>query len=241
MRNFLVFQRFISFVSILLFSYCGVVCLAQTTINNSAKILVGDKPLYTSQSTFVVQGSEVSRTISYYDNAKKLLRQETVQYNNRSLEIVSVKQEDFRMGFLQTIQKQGKSYIIKQRKNASEAMSESSSPASGVYSSQLFIQILQQRMDALLQGKEQKFEILVASRNMNVEMLATKERTETVQGVACVVVKTEPSSLIYRALAEPSYFYFEQAQPHRLIYYKGILGITDEKGGQISGTTVSSY
>lgn len=231
---------FVAIIAVLV--YCSAAsCLAQSSVNYSARIMVGDKQTYSSVSDFSVQGDVVNRTVSFYDLSKKLIRKETSQYKTRPLELISLKLEDYRLGSLQTVQKQSNEYIIKQRKNASESMNESKLKASGVFSASLMVQLLQQRFDALAQGKEQKFEIAVASRSMTVEMIATKERTETIHGVACVVVKTEPASMIYRALAEPSFLYFEQAAPHRLIHYKGILPLPDDRGNQISGATASAY
>lgn len=234
-------HKFFGFLAVIIISCFGFSCFAQSTVNYTTRIMVGDKHTYASESAFSVQGDMVNRTVSYYDLAKKLIRKETSQYKTRPLELVSLKLEDYRTGSLQTVQKQGNVYNIKQRKTSSESMSESTVNAPGAISASVMVQFLQQRYDALAQGKEQKFEIVVASRSMTVEMLATKERTETIHGVPCIVVKSELTSMIYRALAEPSYLYFEQAAPHRLIYYKGILPLPDDKGSQISGTTASSY
>jgi hypothetical protein len=234
-------QKFFGFLAVIIISCFGTSCFAQSAVNYTTRIMVGDKQTYSSASEFSVQGDIVSRTVSYYDLSKKLIRKEASQYKTRPLELISLKLEDYRSGFLQTVQKQSNAYIIKQRKTASESLNETSVNAPGVFSASVMVQLLQQRFDALAQGKEQKFEIVVASRSMTVEMVAAKERTETIHGVACVVVKAEPSSMIYRALAEPSFLYLEQAAPHRLIHYKGILPLPDDKGGQLSGTTISTY
>ncbi len=234
-------NRLFSIVLVILFHSCAALCFAQSAVNYTTRIMVGDKPTYASESAFAVQGDMVNRTVSYYDLAKKLIRKETAQYKTRPLELLSLKLEDYRLGSLQTVQKQGNVYTIKQRKTSSESLSESTVNAPGALSASVMIQFLQQHYDALAQGKEQKFEIVIASRSMTVEMVATKERTETIRGVPCIVVKADLTSMIYRALAEPSYLYLEQAAPHRLMHYKGILPLPDDKGSQISGTTTSSY
>jgi hypothetical protein len=47
---------------------------------------------------------------------------------------------------------------------------------------------------------------------------------------------------VFKALmGEPSLFTFEVAKPHRLMRYKGILGLPSAEGKQQSGVVVGKY
>jgi hypothetical protein len=235
-------KRSVFFANLLLCAFAHIHVLAQAHTNHSAQMTIDGKNSHTYTIQFAQNGDTTRRVTSYFDNEKRLVRQETTRFRAKPLTIYSNYIEDFRTGetLQQSVSKN--TFTVKRRERKGAELEEKSVTAENGILSTLVTERIAQSVDALERGETISFTLALPLRNMVVEMSIVKVSNEAVSGVQCAVISLAPSNFVFKALmGEPSLFTFEVAKPHRLMRYKGILGLPSAEGKQQSGVVVGKY
>jgi hypothetical protein len=224
------------------FAPLSLVLVSQAHLDYSAALTIDGKTSHSYTVQFTQNGDTTRRVTSYYDNGKRLIRQETTNFRAQGLKLFSNKIQDFRTGeyLLQT--SSGNRFNVEHRERKGAELEEKSITAENGIVTTLVTERIALSMEALDRGETVSFVLALPLRGIVTEMNLLKSSTEAVGGVACAVIKLEPSNFVFKALmGEPSLFFFERAKPHRLMQYKGIVGLPSAEGKQQSGVAVAKY
>ncbi|MCU0426257.1 MAG: hypothetical protein MUF71_11595 [Candidatus Kapabacteria bacterium] len=214
----------------------------QAPINHSAEMTISGKTSHTYTVEFKQQGDTVHRITSYFDAGKRLVRQETSKYRTRPLTLYSNVVDDFRTGeYLRQFSK-GNRFVAQRRERTGANLEEKSITAENGLIATLISERIRQSIETVDEEGKTSFMLALPLIGIVAEMNIIKVGYETVSGVPCIKVKLEPSNFFYRMLmGEPSFFCFERAKPHRILSYKGIVGLPGDKGEQQSGVVLMRY
>lgn len=216
--------------------------LAQQYINYKGELTIEGKQTYYYTAQFSQHGDTVSRVTTYFDNTNKRIRVEMTKFRPTPLTLLSNKIDDYRMGEYLAQEVNGNRFTTRRRERRGEDIQEKSVTAENAIVSTLVSERIRQNVSVLDKGQDVKFILALPAMGIVTEMRLVKVENRTVQGVACVAIKLEPSNFMLKALmGEPSVFTMERAAPHRFMQYQGILGLPTDEGKQQIGTVVMKY
>jgi hypothetical protein len=229
----------------LILSAFAPICIVTTSsphIDYSASLAIDGKNTNTYTVQFAQSGDTTRRVTSYFDNNKRLLRQETTHFQAKQLRLYFNKIEDFRTGeFLQQTYS-GSRFIAQRRERKGAEIEERSIKAENAIVTTLVSERVALSLEALDKGETVTFTLALPLHGIVAEMTLVKTSSEAVNGVPCITIRLEPSNFIFRILmGEPAYFTFERAKPNRFMQYKGVLGLPTVEGKQQTGFVVIRY
>ncbi|TAE30981.1 MAG: hypothetical protein EAZ92_03920 [Candidatus Kapaibacterium sp.] len=211
-------------------------------IDYSASIAIDSKNTHTYTVKFAQSGDTTRRVTSYFDNTKRLVRQETTHFQAKQLKLYLNKIEDFRTGeyLFQTSTSNGFAAQHRERKGAE--LEERSIKAEHAIPTTLVSERVAQSIEAVDRGENVTFFVALPLHGIVAEMSITKASNEVVNGVPCVTIRFEPSNFLFKILmGDPSFFTFERAKPNRFMQYNGVLGLTTAEGKRQNGFVVIKY
>lgn len=216
--------------------------LAQAPINHSAEMTIDGKTTHTYTVQFSQNGDTMKRVTSYFDASKRLVRQEISKYRTKPLTLYSNAVEDYRTGEYLRQFSTGNRFVAQRRERTGAELEEKSISAENGLIATLISEKIRQSIDAVDSDGKSAFILALPLIGIVAEMNIIKVGYETISGIPCIKVKLEPSNFFYRMLmGDPSFFCFERAKPHRIMYYKGIVGLPSDKGEQQSGIILMRY
>jgi hypothetical protein len=87
--------------------------------------------------------------------------------------------------------------------------------------------------DQIAAGKTVAVDLFVVGRRMTVGLAMTSDGNVTVDGVPGIRVRAEPSSWVFRSLADPSWMTLSVEPPHRFLRFEGKGAIRDADGKDV--------
>lgn len=225
-----------------LFSFTPAVTTSAASFHYSALLTIDGKTTHSYTVDYLPKGDTIRRVTSYFDDTKRLVRQETSVYIPQTLMLFTNKIEDFRTGeyLLQT--NNGNRFIAQHRERFGDKIAQKSISSENAILSTLVAERIQQSMEELERGQTSTFTIALPLHGITADMSLEKVHTEIINGIPCSTIKLAPSNVFFRiVMGEPAYFSYERAKPHRLIQYKGILGLPSPEGKQQRGLAKMLY
>lgn len=215
---------------------------AQAPINHSAEMTIDGKTTHTYTVQFSQNGDTMKRVTSYFDASKRLVRQEISKYRTKPLTLYFNAVDDYRTGEYLRQFSTGNRFVAQRRERKGADLEEKSITAENGLIATLISEKIRQSIDAVDSDGKSSFILALPLIGIVAEMNIIKVGYETISGIPCIKVKLEPSNFFYRLLmGDPSFFCFERAKPHRIMYYKGIVGLPSDKGEQQSGIILMRY
>lgn len=215
---------------------------SQAHTNHSAALTIDGKQHYSYNVEFSQHGDTTKRMTSYFDNTKRLIRKETTLFRAKPLALYSNTIDDYRTGESIRLTASGSTYKLKRREKTGASTEEKTMTADNAIVGALVSERVAQSLEQITRGEEVQFVLAIPYLGITSAMKLVKTGTETINGTNCIVAKLEASNFFLRTvMGEPSYFTFEQAKPHRLIRYAGLLGLPSPEGAQQSGIAQTHY
>lgn len=216
----------------------ATVALIAAAASVSGVIYVDGKQRFTLSTTEKQDGQVMLKTTEYFDNSNKLVMKDVTKYTVGTLEAIDGTLDNYTTGSSEKIVRLGAgNYRLEYRKNgASGFESEEVREKGATLKGSLLFEYIGRNYDALAGGSEPEFRLLVPSRLETVGFELLKERTETVQGKSCLVLKLRASSWIIRQFAGDMHFWVDTQMPHAVVQFQGRITPTDEKGNALTGT-----
>lgn len=216
--------------------FAAIALIAAASI--SGVIYVDGKQKFTLNTTEKQDGQVVQKTTEYFDNSNKLVMKDITKYTAGTLETTEGTLDNYITGSSEKIVRLGAgNYRLEYRKNGASGFETEEVHEKGVtLKGSLIFEYIARNYDALAGGSEPEFRLLVPSRLETIGFELLKERTETVQGKSCLVLKLRASSWIIRQFAGDMNFWVDTQIPHAVVQFQGRITPTDEKGNALSGT-----
>ena len=223
-------MRSIILVSCLLLALTGVAVASgpnthvpdQVVITLAFHDLKTGKQLYKGTRTQVNKDGVITVQSTYTDMNGQELDRSTTIYEAASLRVVSSNSEDIRFGKREQLALTGdKMKIVYVEGKGEKAETEVITWGAESATTSTVAEMMIKNWAPLAAGKAVELDLVVPSRTETIRFRFKKDRNETLDGQAMMVVRMEPNSWLIRKLVDPMFFFFSESMPHKLIEYHG--------------------
>ncbi len=215
----------------------ATLALIAAGLSANGVIFVDGKQRFTLTVTEKREGQTVQKITEYLDNSGKLAAKDATTYIATTLEVTDGTLENYQTGSIEKITRlaAGKYRLDYRKHSGGEVASEEVKEKDVMLKGSLLFEYISRNYDAIAGGTKTEFRLLVPSRLETIGFELVKERMETLQGKACILMKLRASSWIIRQFAGDMFFWVDVQAPHAVIQYQGRLTPTDEKGNALNG------
>jgi len=182
----------------------------------------------TRQARFTVKTSE------FFDAQGRRLLTEVVRFANDSYRLMDMRTEEPGYGRSEEIVATSSGYVLRYRKSTGQAPVERivRDKDLTLHGSYLAIYIAENLEH--LQETEVLCRLLVVPQRLPIEVRLSGQGIVKRNGRECYLIQMEPLRAFVKPFMPTHYFYFDRAQPHQLVYYQGLIQLTDSQGDYLN-------